>query len=354
MDDLLKNKILELVSKKETPFYLFALPEIERKYSFIKKNLNQAKLFYALKANSEIGVLKKLNDLNSNFEVASKEEIQKLINLQVEPAKIIFGNPVKKVEDIDYAYSHGIKYFVFDNLDELTKIKNVVKDPDLILRIFVSDLSENMGIDFGATIQDVKFMTKKVKSLLQQIKGLTFYGDIRPAILRCLEIKNLFFPDLQLINIGGGFQIQDKYNDYKYFKEINEFMKKINQDTGIDFYVEPGFYIVNNSGYLITKVLSSGYKNDKYYVYLDAGKPSGLIDEDYEYEYLLLSGSKKRNKVKKICFYGPTCDNTELFTKENTDLPKLNDIICIKNVGAYSSCYANNFHSFAKPKIFYI
>jgi len=351
MELQIKNKILELVKKQETPFYIFNLKEIYSKYNFIKKNLGQAKLFYALKANSEEGVLEKLNNLNSNFEIVSKEELQKLVRLKVGPERIIFSNPIKKVQDIKFAYNYGIKYFVFDNISEFNKIKKIVKNPDLILRIHVADLNKNIGIDFGATVEDLKIMIKEIKDFSKQVKGLTFYGDIRPSIFRCLEIKKDFFPDLKLINIGGGFQLQDKYKDYKYFKEINEFMRKIVKDMKIRFYVEPGLYIVNSAGYLVSKVLSSGYRNNKYFVYLDSGKPSGLINKKCEYEQLSLL---ENNKVGKVYFYGPTCDNSVLFEKENVNLPQINDILCFKNLGAYSVCYANNFHSFKKPEIFYI
>jgi len=353
MIDDLENKIKELVKENETPFYVFDSAQIVNKYKFISKNLNQAKLYYALKANSEIEVLKILNELDANFEIASKEELAKLIDLKVSPKRIVFGNPVKKKEDIKFALDYGVNYFVFDCSDEFNKIKDIVESPELILRINVSDLSKNIDIDFGATIEDIKKMHKEIKDFSSQVKGLTFYGDVKPAIEKCLQIRQEFFPKIDLINIGGGFQDNDKYVDYKYFIEINQLMKTVSEEQGIRFYVEPGLYIVNSSGYLVSKVIASGYRNNKNVVYLDAGIPTGLIGDEFEDKHIPLTRISEKN-LDKVIFYGPTCDNFDLFIRENIVLPQMDDIIYFKNIGAYSICYANNFHAFARPKIIYI
>lgn len=348
----IKNKILELAKKNETPFYAFDLQEVENKYQAIKNGLDQAKLFYALKANSEMPVLRKLNELGAGFEIASKEELQKFIDLGVKPERIVFGNPVKKIPDIKFASDYGLKYFVFDNLAEFEKIEKYAQDPKFILRINVSDLSKNIHIDFGATLADIKKMFKQIKFFSSRVKGLTFYGDIKPAIIRCLKIRNELFPQLDLINIGGGFQ--DKDEDLQYFQEINELMARINEKYGVRFYAEPGLYIVNSSGYLLSRVLSSGLRNGKYFVYLDAGKPAGLIGEEAEFDWEILSQASPGEKVEKIYFYGPTCDNMVLFSRDNISLPQVDDFVLFKNIGAYSLCYANNFHAFNKPANLYL
>ncbi len=353
MNKIIKNKILDLIKKQETPFYLFDLSQVKENYYFFRQSLPEAEFYYSLKANSEEIILDKLNQLDSGFEIASKQELEKLLNLGIEPDKIIFGNPIKKISDLEFAAKQGLKYFVFDNIDEYYKIKKIVSEPFFVLRVeAVKSKSHHHNKEFGADLKTIKKMCDSINDFKDEIKGLTFYGWVDNSLKRCFELKELYFNNLELINIGGGFEPIDKEIDFNYLNNLNNILKDLKASCDIKFYVEPGLYVVKNSGYLITKVLASGYKDKESHIYLDAGKPSGMIGNDFNFE--VLNKYSELEKFKKNNFYGPTCDHIKLFSKEDCIMPSLNDILCFYNMGAYSVCYANNFHSLPKPQIFFI
>ncbi|MEM4066690.1 MAG: hypothetical protein QXV17_07510 [Candidatus Micrarchaeaceae archaeon] len=105
MNDVIK----QLLSKQSTPFFIFDINAVEQLYKDIKRD--NTTILYAIKANPLTQLIKKLYDLGSSFDVASKGEIDELLSLGITGDRISYGNPNKKIEDIKYAYNNGVMYY---------------------------------------------------------------------------------------------------------------------------------------------------------------------------------------------------------------------------------------------------
>jgi ornithine decarboxylase len=92
--------------------------------------------------------------MGTGFDCASAREIELILNLGVEPSRIIFANPCKAASSITFARSRGIRKMTFDNKDELYKIRDLYPEAKLLLRIFADDKSSlcRLGQKFGAKL----------------------------------------------------------------------------------------------------------------------------------------------------------------------------------------------------------
>ena len=111
--EFLINEVMSAPKKYSFPCFAFHKKGIQDDYLGIKELMKNSKMHFALKSNSEPDILKTLNEINANFEIASVGELEKLIDIGVEGHRIIFSNPISNTETIKKAYKHGVRYFSF-------------------------------------------------------------------------------------------------------------------------------------------------------------------------------------------------------------------------------------------------
>ncbi len=105
----------------EPPYLLVDRETLKEKISLIGKGIKNSKVFYAVKANPDIEVIKYLNNFNIGFEIASEGELAILSQLNVNPQRIITSNPIKTFKFLKEAVKYGIDYYAFDSQAEVEK-----------------------------------------------------------------------------------------------------------------------------------------------------------------------------------------------------------------------------------------
>ena len=127
------QKIAEIKNQKneDDPFLVLNLSFLIEKYIQWKRELPRVKPFYAVKCNDDPVILSTLGSLGSGFDCASKNEINKVLQLKVTgPEGIIYANPCKTKNFIIHADEWGVKKMTFDNAEELAKVKQLHTDPE--------------------------------------------------------------------------------------------------------------------------------------------------------------------------------------------------------------------------------
>ena len=109
-------------NQPETPCLVVDLDVVAQAYKLLRRYMPLAKIFYAVKANPAPEVVALLRDLESNFDVASRNEIDLCLERGVAPERISFGNTIKKERDIAYAFGCGVTLYAFDSQAELEKL----------------------------------------------------------------------------------------------------------------------------------------------------------------------------------------------------------------------------------------
>jgi len=118
----LKKTISSLAKKHGTPLFIISKSGLIDQVKRFKSLLPGVKPFYAVKANSHPLILRTLAEYGIGFDVASIQEMKMVLDLGVEPERIVFANTVKRPEALQYAAQHGVQLMTFDSEYELNKI----------------------------------------------------------------------------------------------------------------------------------------------------------------------------------------------------------------------------------------
>jgi len=374
------KRFLEFSKKFETPNIVVNLRTIKRNFIQLKDSFPYAHIFYAVKANPGIPVLRLLDSLGSNFDIASRYELDKVLALNIAPDRISFGNTIKKAKDIKYFYDNGVRMFATDSKEDLKMIAKNAPGSRVFVRILVENSATAdwpLSRKFGCH-PDMAYDLL----VLARDSGLTPYGisfhvgsqqrDIGQWNDSIAKTKYLFesIEDeegirLSMINMGGGFParyIQPTNELSEYASEITRYLHDDFGDNVPMIILEPGRSLVGDSGILTSEVILISRKNNtalERWVYIDAGKFNGLIETINESIKYPIVTNKDGGKEGLTIIAGPTCDSMDImYETEKYKLPvdlKPGDRIYWLSTGAYTSTYASvAFNGFPPIKTYYM
>lgn len=374
------SRFLDFSKDLPTPNIVVNLNTIKRNFLTLKDSFPYAKIFYAIKANPGEPVLQMLAEMGSNFDIASRYELDMISKFVNDPSRFSYGNTIKKSSDIKYFYEKGVRIFATDSKDDLKNIAKNAPGSKVYVRILVenSDTADwPLSRKFGCH-PDMAY------NLLVQAKeqGLIPYGvsfhvgsqqrDIGAWNDAIAKVKYLFNSleeeeniKLQMIDMGGGFPATyvDPTNELSvYASEITRFLTEDFGDNLPEIILEPGRSLVGDSGILTSEVILASRKNNTAltrWVYIDAGKFNGLIetiDECIKYPVIT---TKDGDKEGEVIIAGPTCDSMDvMYETTKYKLPvtlKQGDRIYWLSTGAYTTTYASvAFNGFPPIQTYYI
>lgn len=356
----------DLLRSSDTPFYLVNTQSLINQYQLWDRMFNgKIKPYYAVKCNNDRVVLETLNRLGCNFDCASQGEMNQILDLGVNPNRIIFANPIKIPYHLQYAKTHNITLTVFDSESELYKIASIHPECSLLLRIKADDSDSicRFNEKFGVDPSEVGGLLTLAQKLKLKVIGISFHvgsncknpksfvGAIHLA--RQIISKNI---NLEVIDIGGGFPGDNNTR----FEEIGQL---INQElstlpANINIIAEPGRYFVTQSHTLVTQIIG---KRDPCIYYLNDGVYQSfnctVFDHYHPYPQIILDRNHQRKSMDNLhssTLFGPTCDSIDCIQK-NILLPELEigDYLIFPNMGAYTRAAASTFNGFQPPPIYY-
>lgn len=131
----------------------------------------------AVKCNPDTTLLRLLAELGTGFDCASTEELRVVLNLGVDPSRIIFANPCKSASSLLFAARMGVTLTTFDNLDELETIQTFLPTARLVLRIYACDNDAiiMLGEKFGAPLECSFFLLQRAQELGLEVCGVSFH-----------------------------------------------------------------------------------------------------------------------------------------------------------------------------------
>ena len=364
----------ELASKYKTPLYVYDFNYIKERYEALKNAFYARKslVCYAVKANSNLSVLKFLADLGAGFDCVSIGEVKRALMAGAKRYQIIFSGVGKSDEELKEALENEILLINVESFAELLRLENIAKELNLKARI---SIRVNPGVDakthpyistglnenkFGVDINTAKkmYIHAKNSAALEPV-GVHFHigsqlTNIEPIIeaagivselmreLKALEI------DIKFFDVGGGigiiYQNETDISLYDYAQGI--LAKLGGQDVTI--VCEPGRFIVGNAGYFLTSVLYEKFNKQKRFIIVD-GAMNDLIRPSLYGAYHGISVVGKNTSAGACDVVGPICESGDFFAK-NLNLPacESGDIIVIKSAGAYGFSMSSNYNSRAR------
>lgn len=351
----------------ETPFLLIDKDKMREKTSRIGRYIQQSKVFYAVKANPDIEILRYLNRLKMNFEIASEGELGILSSIRVKPSRIISSNPVKSLKFLKLASSYGVRSFAYDSEEEANKLAEFIPGANVYVRLSVPNEGSEWPLSkkFGVELDEALFLLTYAKEKALNPVGITFHVgsqctniynwnialDKAKMLWDLSEKKGI---PLQILNIGGGYPI--RYT--KHVIGIEAIEKNVNSlifdrfPPDIEIHIEPGRAVVGDAGILVTTVIGKAKRGDEDWVYLDVGVFNGLMESvgGIKYSYLVENGEQTRSR-KDWTIAGPSCDSFDVIDKNvKLPVPQVGSLVLILSSGAYTISYASEFNGFSIPR----
>ena len=364
-----------LARKFNTPIYCYSLIKIKENILNLKHHFKKIDplICYAVKANTNISILKEIKNHNLGADVVSIGELMKTLKAGIKPKKIVFSGVGKTSAEIEYAVNKNILLINAESRSEILEIEKIAKrkrrvvnigirlnpntDAQTISQISTGKKENKFGVDQKIFLQLVnylknsKYLSLKCLSVHigSQILNHKPYKNMLNIIDKVIKKSDYNF---EYIDLGGGMGIDYAHNNSKldlnrYSQDISKFLKKNN--SKIIF--EPGRSIIGNAAILITKIIyiKEGYKKD--FVILDAAMNDLMRPALYGAKHRIIPTKKMRKTSKKNYeFVGPICESTDKFSSEKK-FQKLDekDFIVICDVGAYGTSLASNYNVRPKP-----
>ncbi|KAI0240843.1 Ornithine decarboxylase [Massospora cicadina] len=360
--EFIKNKIH---SGMEDSFFVVDLGEALRRVELWEAYLPNVKPFYAVKSCPDLELLKTLAKLNVNFDCASQGELELILNLKVDPNRIIYANPCKQPSHVRFSRDNNVTKTTFDNCYELIKIKQHYANAELFLLPF--------GAKFGANVgEDTLNLLKQAKALNLNVVGISFHvgsecldptsyaETIRRSRIVHDQAKSIGF-DIQTLDIGGG--MPDAKNDSQFIEIARNIRKATSYyfPEGIRLIAEPGRFFSASIFTLATNVIAKRKKHGSFMYYLNDGvfksfSEGGYIKSIVYYPNVLFRTSST-TETYPFTLWGPALGaKDKINTLDSMRLPELEvgDWLYFNNMGAYSVCFNMEFNGFKQSPRFYI
>jgi ornithine decarboxylase len=374
------ERLLEFSRDLETPCIVFNLDAVKLNYQRLRGLFPYSQIYYAIKANPKREIISLLAELGSNFDIASRPELDLVLSLGIGPERISYGNTIKKEADAAYFYEQGVRLYATDSKEDLKHLAAQAPGSKVYVRILVEASSSAdwpLSRKFGCHPDMAYDLLIMARDLGLVPCGISFHvgsqqrdiGQWDDAIAKTKYLFSSLEEDenikLSMINMGGGFPasyIQATNDLAEYAAEIKRYLI---DDFGEDLpkiILEPGRSLVGNSGVLISEVVLISRKNNtalNRWVYMDTGKFNGLmetLDESIKYP-IVTSKDAPGCKEAEVILAGPTCDSMDILYEDyKYRLPvdlKIGDRIYFLSTGAYTATYASvGFNGFPPIKTY--
>ncbi len=368
--------IQNIVEQVGTPCYIYSHQAIHRQFHDFDEAFKDIPhiVAYAMKANSNIGVLRVLAKEGSGADIVSGGELFRTLKAGVPSNKIVFAGVGKSPEEIQYALESDILMFNVESSGEIQQINEVAKTMGLQARVALRinpDIDPQTHPYISTGLKKSKFgiaadHALKEFELANQLAHIEVVGvhchigsqltQVTPfvdAIKKVLSlIKTLQSQDVKIryMNIGGGLGITYSDETPPHPNELAAAIIPLLQTASCQIIMEPGRSIVGNAGILVTKVLYNKEGANKQFVIVDAAMNDLLRPSLYEAHHDIQPVLKNESApVHTVDVVGPICESGDFLAKDRKmPQPLPGDLLAVMSAGAYGFTMASNYNS--RPK----
>ncbi len=364
-----------IAKKYKTPIYCYSLKKIKENIQNLKKYFRKINplICYAVKANSNLKLLKEIKKNNLGADVVSGGELMKVLKAGIKPKKIVFSGVGKNSEEIEFAINKNILLINAESKSEILEIEKIAKkkkrivdigirlnpntDAKTLTQISTGKKENKFGVDQKVFLKLVNIVKKSKNLNLKclsvhigsQILNHKPYQNMLKVVDRVIKLSNYNF---EYIDLGGGMGIDYNHNNSKLdLKKYSQNIEKFLKINNCKIIFEPGRSIIGNTAVLITKIIyiKEGFKKD--FIILDAAMNDLMRPALYGAKHKIIPLKRIKKKSKKIYeFVGPICESTDTFaTVKNYQNLNEKDYLIICDVGAYGMSLSSNYNVRPRP-----
>jgi len=364
---------LETIAREVgTPFYCYSTATLERHYNVFSGHFTEAnaKICYAVKANSNVAILKTLAKLGSGADVVSEGEIRLALAASIKPADIVFSGVGKTAEEMAYALEQNIFQFNVESESELellskvaasknTKARVAIRvnpdvDPKTHAKISTGQKESKFGIAMsralpvykmaatlpGIEVQGVSVhIGSQLTSIDPFIKAFAYVRDF-VLTLRSVGIA------VKTVDLGGGLGIPYGKDAPPLPDLYAQTALRETGGLGCQLIFEPGRVLIGNAGILVTKVLYVKKSEHRTFVIVDSGM-NDLIRPTLYDAYHEIVPVRETNAPKQAAdVVGPVCETGDIFAESRQmAIPKPDELMVLRSAGAYGAVMSNTYNA---------
>ena len=370
----MQNKqLLDIAKEFGSPVYIYDASKIETQYKRLTsafKKVKHLKVNYAVKALSNISVLKLMLKLGAGLDTVSIQEVQLGLKAGFKPEQIIFTPNGVSLEEIEIAAKLGVQINI-DNLSILEQFGTNHPKTPVCIRInphVMAGGNTNISVGhidskFGISIHQIPHLLRIVENTKMNINGIHMHtgSDILDIDVFLYASEILFetakhFKNLEFIDFGSGFKVPYGSGDIetnieelgeKLSARFNEFCKYYGKQLTLAF--EPGKFLVSESGQFLVKVNAVKQTTSTVFAQIDSGFNHLIRPMLYGSKHEIKNLSNPKGKERFYSVVGYICE-TDTFAN-NRRINEINegDILTFKNAGAYCFSMSSNYNSRYRP-----
>ena len=370
----MKPEVLQqLVTEFGSPLYVYDADKIAFQYKRLQNAFSKVERFkvhYAVKALSNVSVLKYLKNLGSGLDTVSIQEVQLGLYAGVEPKDIIYTPNGVSMEEIEEVAQLGVQINI-DNLSILEQFGTKHPNIPVCIRInphVMAGGNANISVGhidskFGISIHQLPHILRIIENTKMHINGIHMHtgSDILDVEVFLYAAEILFetaknFPALDFIDFGSGFKVPYKKGDIetnveefgrKLTKRFLAFEKEYGRPLTLAF--EPGKFLVSEAGYFLAKVNVVKQTTSTVFAGIDSGFNHLIRPMLYGAQHHIENISNSKGKERYYSVVGYICETDTFGSNRRINEIHEGDILCFRNAGAYCFSMASNYNSRLKP-----
>jgi diaminopimelate decarboxylase len=368
-----KKHLLDLANKYGSPLYVYDTEIIASQYNRITdafKKVGQLQLNYAVKALSNINILRFFKNLGAGLDTVSIQEVNLGLSVGVAPEKIIYTPNGVSLEEIENVAKMGVQINI-DNLSILELFGQKHPEIPVCIRInphIMAGGNSKISVGhidskFGISVHQVPHIKRVVENTGMHINGIHMHtgSDILDidTFLRATEI--LFdvakkFKTIDFIDFGSGFKVPYKEGDIstdieqlglQLSERFNSFCKDFGKKVTLMF--EPGKFLVSKAGYFLAKVNVVKQTTSTVFAGIDSGFNHLIRPMMYDSYHHISNISNPDGRDRFYSVVGYICETDTFGSNRRISEISEGDILCFENAGAYCFSMASNYNSRYRP-----
>ena len=365
--------VKQLAEEFGTPLYIYSRATLERHWHAFDSALGKHPhlICYAVKANSNIGILNVMAKLGSGFDIVSQGELERVLEAGGEASKVVFSGVAKSRAEIMRALEVGIRCFNVESIAELHHINQIAGEMGKIAPI---SLRVNPDVDahthpyistglkenkFGVSVDEAREVYKLAATLLHvkitgmdchigsQLTELQPFLDATDRLIRLIEQLQEDGITLKHLDLGGGLGVTYTDETPPHPSDYaTALLNKLKDYEDLEIILEPGRAIAANAGILVAKVQYLKSNESRNFAITDTGMNDMIRPALYEAYMNIIEIDRTLEREKTIYdVVGPVCETSDFLGKQRELAIAEGDYIAQRSAGAYGASMSSNYNS---------
>ena len=365
--------VKQLAEEFGTPLYIYSRATLERHWHAFDSALGKHPhlICYAVKANSNIGILNVMAKLGSGFDIVSQGELERVLAAGGDASKVVFSGVAKSRAEIMRALEVGIRCFNVESVAELYHINQIAGEMEKIAPI---SLRVNPDVDahthpyistglkenkFGVSVDEAREVYKLAATLPHvkitgmdchigsQLTELQPFLDATERLIRLMEQLKEDGITLKHLDLGGGLGVTYTDETPPHPSDYaTALLNKLKNYEDLEIILEPGRAIAANAGILVAKVQYLKSNESRNFAITDTGMNDMIRPALYEAYMNIIEIDRTLEREKAIYdVVGPVCETSDFLGKQRELAIAEGDYIAQRSAGAYGASMSSNYNS---------